>query len=128
MISTTKSIAVLFLIALAGVPASGALVVFSAQDTGAGPGDPHPNTLAAAASFDAAAALLGGISLITFESAPLGAFSSLTVAPGVSISGANFNGADQQILNVPDFPPNPSLGGFNTTVGGAQYADVLGVR
>jgi hypothetical protein len=81
---------------------------------------------AAAANFDTAAAALGIVGLITFESAPLGSYTTLTVAPGVSISGTDVNGANQSILNVSDFPPAPSLDGFNTTPGGSKWAEMVG--
>ena len=90
------------------------------------PGGSHPNSSAAAASFDAAASALGTVGFITFESAPLGAFTSLAVAPGVTIGGTDYLGHNQRVLSVPSFTPAPSLGGFNTTSGGANYVDMVG--
>jgi hypothetical protein len=101
--------------------ASANVVTFTGSDLNAGPTDPHPNASAAAASFAAAAAGIGPSSTITFESAPLGAFTSMTVAPGVTVNGVNTT-----VLNSPDYPPNPPLGGFNTTPGGSQYVDMEG--
>ena len=49
-----------------------AIQIFTATDVGAVPPGPFPNANGAAASFDAAAALLGSASIITFESAPVG--------------------------------------------------------
>jgi hypothetical protein len=98
-------------------------VTFTATDVGVGPGGAHPMADAAAASFDAAAAAIGGSSLITFESAPVGSFSSLTAAPGVTITGSDFFGNQQSIKNTPS---NGALDGFNTTVGGANYLEMLG--
>jgi hypothetical protein len=113
-------------LALSCVCASASVVTFTGQDPNAGPGNPRPNSDAAAASFDAAAALLGTVSTITFESAPLGAFSSLTIAPGVTLTGADYLGNQQNILGATAFPTNPPLGGSNTTAGGSRYADELG--
>ena len=90
------------------------------------PGSPSgPNSTAAAASFDTAASLIGNISIITFESAPVGSFTNLTVAPGVSISGTSRDGNNQTINNTFD-ASFPSLDGYNTTSGGAKFAEMLG--
>jgi len=115
-----------FLLTFAGVYASANPITYTGEDLNAGPGSAHPNSAAAAASFDTAAAALGNVSTITFEGAPVGGFSSLTVAPGVTISGAEYTGANQTILNSPSFAPNPALGGFNTTPGGSEYVNMLG--
>ena len=84
------------------------------------------NSDAAAASFRAAALAVGPVGTITFESAPLGAFTNLTVAPGVTIDGTDRSGNPRTILNTPSFPSNPSLGGSNTTLGGSQYVRLAG--
>jgi hypothetical protein len=101
-------------------------VVFTGADVGAGPNDPRSMSNAAAASFSAAAAALGPLGTITFESAPLGSFSSLSVAPGVTITGVDRLGNNQNILNSPDDPVHPRNGGFNTTAGGSQYVEMVG--
>lgn len=106
-------------------PSSANIVIFTGTDLGAGPGDPHPNSDAAAANFDAAAAALGAVSTITFESAPVGSFHDLTVAPGVSITGTDVNNNDQVISNAPN-ASLPSLFGFNTTPGGTNYVNMSG--
>jgi len=85
----------------------------------AGPGGPFTNSDAAAASFTTAAGAIGTVGTITFEDAPLGAFTSLTVAPNVTVNGPT----GLAILNTPSFASNPSLDGFNTTPGGAQYVE-----
>lgn len=115
-----------FLLTFAGVYASATPISFTGEDLNAGPGSAHPNSAAAAASFDTAAAALGSVSTITFEGATLGGFSTLTVAPGVTISGSDLSGNKQTILNAPSFSPVPSLGGFNTTSGGSEYVNMLG--
>jgi hypothetical protein len=108
------------------VCASASLVTFTGEDLNAGPLSADPNSNAADGSFNSAALLLGNISTINFETAPLGAFTSLSVASGVTLTGANDVGGQQQILGSPDFPPNPALGGFNITPAGFNYADMQG--
>ncbi len=68
---------------------------------------------------------LGSESLINFESAPLGSFNNLIVAPGVTMSGSDISGVDQTILNAPN-AALPTLFGYNTTLGGANYVTVSG--
>lgn len=106
-------------------PAHAGLVVFSAFDDAAGPADPRPNSNAAAALFDTAAAGIGAASTINFESAPLGSFHNLTVAPGVSIVGTDGGGVDQTIRNTSHFPTNPALDGYNTTAGGSNFVEMI---
>ena len=48
------------------------VVTYIGTDPCAGPGSPIPNSDAAAANFNAAAAALGSVSLITFESCATG--------------------------------------------------------
>jgi hypothetical protein len=64
--------------------------------------------------------------LITFESVPVGSFTNLVVAPGVTISGVDGSGNNLFINNTPDFPSAPALDGFNTTPGGANYLEMKG--
>jgi hypothetical protein len=104
----------------------GGVVTYVATDLGAGPNDPRPNSNAMAATFDAAAASIGSVSTINFESAPLGSFTALTVAPGVSIDGTDVNNNNQSIRNTSNFPIAPSLDGFNTTAGGSQFVELMG--
>jgi len=100
--------------------ADAGITTFIGSDGGAGPGDPRPNSDAAAASFDAAASALGTEGLVNFESAPLGSFSSLTVAPGLTISGSTGT-----IVNAPTGTP-ADLYGYNTTPGGSQFLSLYG--
>src|SRR4051794_15989976 len=97
--------------ALVTCPVDAAIVTFSGIDPGVGPTDPRPLSNAAAASFDAAAGLLGPSTLINFESAPVGGFTSLLVAPGVTLTQT---GGASTIANAPVATP-ASLYGFNTT-------------
>lgn len=115
--------AALLVIAASSVQAQ---TVYSAFDSGAGPGDPHPNSDAAAALFDAAAAGLGTINKIDFESAAVGSFVSLNAAPGVTVTGHDIFGNNLFVNNVPNFPTGPALDGFNTTPGGANYLELTG--
>ena len=87
---------------------------------------PHPVSAAAAASFAAAAGLIGTVSTVTFEGAPLGSFSSLSAAPGVTVTGTDFNGNNQTIRNTSNFPVAPTLDGYNTTSGGANFVEMVG--
>jgi hypothetical protein len=107
-------------IALSASAANAVVVTFGATDPGANSTDPHPNSNAEAAVFDTAASALGTENLITFESAPVGPFSSLTVAPGVTLTGTDYTGANQSIRNSPIDTPD-ALFGYNTTVGGTNF-------
>ena len=100
-------------------------IVFSGFDNGANSNDSRPNADAAAAGFDIAAGLPGGMSLVTFESAPIGSFNNLAVATGVTIDGTDQLGDDQTIRNAPFFTPD-ALFGFNTTAGGSRFAFLYG--
>jgi hypothetical protein len=86
--------------ALVTTQAHAGLTLFTGADDGAGSLATAPNSVAAAASFDAAAAALAIENLITFESSPLGLFSSLAPAPGVTLTGTNVNGNNQSIVNT----------------------------
>jgi hypothetical protein len=103
--------------------AEASLITFSGSDAGANSNSARVSSDAAAASFDAAAALLGLPSLITFESAPVGSFSNLTVAPGVILkSDSSFL---SQILDSSLFFPD-AVFGYNTTPGGTHFVDAEG--
>jgi len=106
-------------------PAHAGIVLYNGIDSGVGPGDPTPMSDAAAASFGAAASAAGTVGLINFESAPVGAYSSLVIAPGVTLTGTNIGGGEQSINDLPQGSPN-NLYGFNTTPGGANYASLEG--
>jgi len=84
----------------------------------------HPNSAAAAASFDSAVAALGTASLVTFEGATLGSFSNLTIAPGATLNGTDINGNNQTIRNTSNSPSFPTLDGYNTTVGGSYFVEM----
>jgi hypothetical protein len=107
--------------------ANAAVVTFTGGDAGANSTDPRPTSNATAASFDAAAGALGTLSLINFESAPVGTYTSLPIAPGVTLTGTDFTGnsSGQSIRNTPFGSPD-GLFGYNTTSGGANFAFVNG--
>jgi hypothetical protein len=127
MSATTKFIlAGLIGLSLTVFPASASIITFTGADIGVLPGSPSgPNSAMAAANFDAAASLLGDESIITFESAPVGSFTSLIVAPGVTISGSDVHANNQAINNTFD-SAFPSLDGYNTTPGGSHFVEMMG--
>jgi len=127
MSTTIKLIASgLIVLSFAVLPASAAVITFAGADLGVLPGSPSgPNSTLAATNFDAAAAMLGTESVITFESAPVGSFTSLAVAPGVTITGSDVNGNHQSINNTFD-ASFPSLDGYNTTSGGSHFVEMTG--
>jgi hypothetical protein len=92
--------------------ASGATVYFG-TDPGVGFGGARPNSDAAAAAF---AAAVPGTNTINFESAPLGDFSSLTVAPGVTMTTNNLDSS----YGISNANTDKSLG-YDTTAGGSKY-------
>ncbi len=111
---------------LAAHSAQAQVVTYAASDLGAQPGSTFTNSNVAAANFDTAAGSLGTESLITFESTPVGAFTSLNVAPGVTMLGVGAAGNSQLIVDAPAYPPNPAVAGFNTTPGGSHYVGING--
>src|SRR3974390_2674893 len=74
-------------------------IIFTASDPSAVPGGSFPNSLAEAALFASAAS--GVQTTVTFESSSVGAFTNLTIAPGVTINGSDFQMNPQQILSAP---------------------------
>ncbi|MBP3956207.1 hypothetical protein J8F10_13030 [Gemmata sp. G18] len=113
--------AALTLLLFAQAPTARAgFIIYSGSDAGASSGSPRPNSDAAAAAFDAAAGALGAVSVIDFESAPLGAFASLNAAPGVTITGAGGTSGPPSILDAPTGTPD-AIYGYNTTAGGARF-------
>lgn len=100
-------------------------VVYSGADNGANSSDPRPLSTAAAASFDAAAGALGPITVIDFESSPLGAFSALNPVSWVTITGDDISGGDQTVVNSPVGSPD-GVFGYNTTSGGSQFVSLFG--
>jgi hypothetical protein len=103
------------------------LVTFVGEDIQPFPGAPvRTNSDAAATSFRTAASAVGPVGTITFESAPLGSFTNLTVAQGVTMNGTDEAGNAQTIRNTTDFKADPPLDGSNTTAGGSQFVEMMG--
>src|SRR6266436_3870836 len=130
-IATKSAILAMVAFALVTTPAHAGLTLFTGADDGAGSLATAPNSTAAAASFAAAVAALGTEHTITFETSPLGTFSSLSPAPGISLTGSNVNDNDQSIVNttanINITPPcsNASCG-YNTTPGGSNFLLLFG--
>jgi len=107
------------LLAACGSSLFAAPVPFEGTDPGAGPTSLRPNSNAAAASFDLAANAVGVPHLINFESAPLGSFTSLVIAPGVSVT---LEGTDLSLNSggIRNDTGSATLG-YNTTTSGTKY-------
>jgi hypothetical protein len=105
--ATKSAILAMVVFALVTTQAHAGLTLFTGADDGAGSLATAPNSVAAAASFDAAAAGLG------------------------TVTGANVNGNDQSIVNTTSniniTPPcsNASCG-YNTTPGGSNFLLLFG--
>jgi hypothetical protein len=119
-------ISALALLGLSAAVANAAPVVYSGEDIMAATNSPNPLSAAAETSFVTGAGALGATSLINFETAPLGSFSNLTVAPGVTINGSDISLANQTIRDMSNFPGAPTLDGYNTTPGGANFLEMQG--
>jgi hypothetical protein len=100
-----------------------ALTFYSGLDTEIGPGDPRPNSDAAASTFDTAAASLGTLNTITFEDLAVTTNPSVILAPGVTATW--FNNGGNTIVDVNSQTFTESLGlGYNTTPGGHLFAQI----
>jgi hypothetical protein len=101
-------------------------ITYTGIDQSPLPSTPRPNSNTAAANFDAAAALLGPVNIITFEGLTVPSSSSFTAASGVNVaySGDYWNsvptGTGTYYSGVNNVMVNNSWG-FNTTTGGSQY-------
>jgi hypothetical protein len=91
--------------------AQAAPLIFTGIDAGAGPADLRPNSDGAAASFLAAAAVLGPVTTIDMESAPLVDFSGGSQALDIVVTASASAGANASINNV----ANDSINGFPTS-------------
>jgi hypothetical protein len=71
-------------------------------------------------NYFTAASPLGTYNLITFESAPLGNFTSLNLGGGVTLALSNANTQTSHSPGINNSTNEPGLG-FNTTPGGANF-------
>jgi len=116
-LSTVAAIA----LAVSGGVANATITTYSGVDDGAPVGGPFPLSDAAQASFLAAA---GPVTTATFEGLPVGFYSPIAAAPGLSIAltgsdfGNGFSGVSNTTLG--------NLYGFNTTPGGGQFLGTSG--
>src|SRR5262245_56311626 len=118
--TSRRAIAPLVLLAaaltFASAAAPAAVVTFSGEDLGVGPGDALPVSGAAAAGFNPAAGALGTLRRVNFEATSQVFANPLAAAPGVSIS---FTTIDQITTHVrSDGSP---VTGFNTTPAGTAF-------
>ena len=72
--------------AIGAGPANAGIVTYSGTDDGAPTSGPFPNSTAAQATFEGAAAAFGPLHTITFEGIPTGDPHTLNAAPGVTIN------------------------------------------
>jgi hypothetical protein len=107
------------LAAVSAGSAAASVTVFSGNDYGAGSISPKPNAYGARNDYLAAAAGLGADQLISFETAALGAFASLDLGSGVTLTGPNLSNA-----NVPLCAE--ALCGYNITVAGSKFLSIYG--
>ena len=92
---------------------------YTGIDSNVGPASTLANSNAAHAAFTTASAPLGVSDLITFESAPLGNFTSLALGSGATLTLSNTLAGtfdNPGITNATD-----AFLGFNTTAGGAKF-------
>jgi len=120
----SKLSSTIFILAVSLATASASVVTYSGEDIMPTTTSAHPISAAAAASFATAVGTLGTSSLVTFEGDALGSFSHLTIAPGVTMNGTDYNGANQTIRNTSNSPTIPTLDGYNTTPGGAYFVEM----
>jgi len=104
---------------LAATPASAALVVYSGYDSAATSISTKPKSDAAHDAFLAAIADQQDKHVATFESAALGAFSSLDLGGGATLTGADNGGKNQTIRGTTNCTFSGC--GANTTAGGKNF-------
>lgn len=116
-----KTLASLILVVMVAmlmpVSAMAAITPYTGLDAGVGPGGAMPNSNAAAAGFDAAAAALGTLSYEDFESAPIGNFGTLNLTNMTVTLTGTASDADAGITNV----TGNEIEGYNTTSGGVKH-------
>ena len=115
------SLAVIIFFGLINCHKALSISFFLNGDNGAGPEDARPNSNAAAASFDGAAGILGPVSIINFEDQPVGNFSSLMAARGVTITLGNTSSEASGGIAATD---DVKLG-YNVTGNGSKHLRVV---
>ena len=103
------------------VPRSPEITTYTGFDLGSGSTATNPNSDAAALALDTAT---GFQPKITFESAPLGPYSSLVVAPGVTLTGSDSAGTTRPSSTLPH--ARMPCAATTSHSGGSQWADVFG--
>lgn len=109
--------AVIINLAIPRTRPAAAITLFQDRNFNDGLGSFLPFDNNTAAQFDNAASELGAINLINFENLPLGNFSTLKVAPDVTLTLSNVSEFNEGITNDTTVK---SLG-FNTTPNGANF-------
>ncbi len=115
--------------AFMSTPASADPFFYSGYDSGVGSSASLVSSIAAAQTFDAAAAAYGFVQHVDLESTPRVAFTSIEVVPGtygMTITGSYpaAGGGLSSMTNITGSQTNYS--GFNTTPGGENYNKVNG--
>jgi hypothetical protein len=110
------------------VRATAAPIVFSGADPGATSATTIPNSFAAAGVFDAAAALLQPMSLLTFESLALGIINNTSIASGVQLDASGSGNGLSSITDatIAGVGCGFDLCGGNTTSEGSRWAEAAG--
>lgn len=111
-----KMFAIIALVAISAA-AQAVPVVYTGSDAGAGPTDARFASNAAAAAFDSAAAGLGTINRIDFESLSTGY--SATVALDSNVTATYSGDIDPAYSGVSN--TSSTLTGYNTTAGGSKF-------
>ena len=112
-------------LALAGTGVRASIVTYAGNDPAAGPTDPRPDSTTAAANFDPNAGTLGPVTYQSFETLPVGSFSSLNIGGGATLTGTNSGGTDQEISDA-TYGTYTSVYGYNTTFMGSNYVYLRG--
>jgi hypothetical protein len=94
--------------------------VYNGLDPNVNVGSTLTSSNTAQGNYFTAASPLGTYNLITFESAPLGNFTSLNLGGGVMLALSNANTQISHSPGINNSTNEPGLG-FNTTPGGANF-------
>lgn len=103
----------------AGTSRAGTITTYVGQDDGASISGPFTNSDAAQTSFETAAAGLGTLETITYESLATGYYTPIDAAPDATITLTG--GDDGDMFSGISADTAGNLYGFNTTPGGDQW-------